>query len=119
MVNPRPPVECLEGPWTSFSACTVTCGGGTETRTREVTRPASSGGAACGELEQTQACNDDPCDGECWTIFVFPLTLHYGITGELVQKRVQLLALKVFSSTIRLSLPYFYLSNCHLKRYVE
>ena len=43
--------------YSEFGACTVTCGGGTQSRT------VISGGAACTDTEQN--CNEDACPGEC------------------------------------------------------
>lgn len=49
--------------WTDWSQCSVSCGGGTQTRTRTCSNPMPMfGGADCqGDSLQTQACNVDPC----------------------------------------------------------
>jgi len=49
--------------WSSWSACSVPCGGGSQTRTKTCDNPAPScGGADCsGPSEETQACNTQPC----------------------------------------------------------
>jgi hypothetical protein len=47
--------------WTEWSTCSKTCGGGTQRRTRTITTPASGGGTACGETEQTRDCNTQAC----------------------------------------------------------
>ena len=44
-------------PW---SACTVTCGGGTRTRT-----VICKGEFCCENSTQTESCGTDPCGGEC------------------------------------------------------
>ncbi|XP_048746179.2 uncharacterized protein LOC125658800 [Ostrea edulis] len=49
--------------WGSWGTCTVTCGGGTQTRTRSCTSPTPQyGGANCvGTTSQTQDCNTQVC----------------------------------------------------------
>jgi len=59
------PVNCEVSAWSSWSTCTETCGGGTQTRTRTVITPASNGGADCPVLEETRACNEQPCPIDC------------------------------------------------------
>ena len=57
--------------WTAWSACPVTCGGGTFTRTRTCTAPTpNSVGRTClqqglGGDSETIACNTDPCPSKC------------------------------------------------------
>ncbi len=55
----------VNGGWSSWScgACSVTCGGGTQSCTRSCTNPSpSSGGADCvGSATTTQACNTQSC----------------------------------------------------------
>merc|ERR1712014_396242 len=43
----------------------ATCGGGKQTRAREVDQPAANGGAVCPALTEEQACNEDPCEVLC------------------------------------------------------
>ncbi len=62
-VNSLAPVD---GGWTAFGpygACTVPCGGGTQTATRTCTNPTpANGGAQCvGSATQVQACNTQAC----------------------------------------------------------
>lgn len=49
--------------WGSYDTCTVTCGGGTQQRTRTCTNPAPQyGGADCsGATTSSQSCNTNPC----------------------------------------------------------
>lgn len=51
------PNTCQVSQWTSWSACSVACGGGVRTRTRSVT-----GGANCGASLGTESCNTHSCD---------------------------------------------------------
>jgi len=57
--------------WGFWSDCSLTCGGGVQTRTRTCTNPPPQGyGEDCdGPLQETRACNDKPCPGndEGWT----------------------------------------------------
>jgi hypothetical protein len=53
-------IDCQVGAWTSFGACSKTCGGGTSTRTRPISvRPRN--GAACPAVSQSIACNPQNC----------------------------------------------------------
>eukprot|EP00656_Telonema_subtile_P054704 TRINITY_DN8238_c0_g1_i1.p1 TRINITY_DN8238_c0_g1~~TRINITY_DN8238_c0_g1_i1.p1 ORF type:complete len:539 (+),score=107.56 TRINITY_DN8238_c0_g1_i1:120-1736(+) len=57
----KPAVNCLEGPWGSWSMCSATCGGGESSRLRAIMRAAENAGARCGELEETRECNTQRC----------------------------------------------------------
>ena len=60
------PVDCEVGPWSDWSSCSKSCGGGEQTRRREVITPAANGGAACTTLAETRVCNPqapNPCGG--------------------------------------------------------
>jgi len=62
--------ECeVHGAWSSWgewSNCTVSCGGGNQTRERECNDPApANGGDECeGEVREAQDCNEDECSVE-------------------------------------------------------
>ena len=58
---PLIPEDCAVSDWGAFGACSKDCGGGTQTRSREVTTPARSTGTACPVLQETQDCNTDAC----------------------------------------------------------
>lgn len=51
--------------WSAFGACSATCGGGTQDRSRSCTNPAPAmGGADCvGASSESQACNEQACAG--------------------------------------------------------
>ena len=57
--------------WSEWEACSVTCGGGSQKRSRTCTNPSPSGGGqTClqqnlGPAEETQACNAKDCRKQC------------------------------------------------------
>merc|ERR1711871_560024 len=61
----RCPINCETGDWGSWNNCSVSCGGGHQTRRRNVTVNADHGGAVCPGLVQTQACNVGACPRDC------------------------------------------------------
>ena len=55
-------VDCEWGPWTEWSPCTVTCGGGTQTKSRTVLVEQIGGGYNCtGAYNSTITCNPFDC----------------------------------------------------------
>lgn len=62
------PVDCVVSDWSDWSDCTASCGGGIQVRTRTVLVPAANGGAACPELEEYRACNEQECCESDWFI---------------------------------------------------
>ena len=59
----------VDGGWSDYgawSACSVECGGGQQTRERKCNNPApENGGAECqGESVETRSCNEDGCVGK-------------------------------------------------------
>jgi hypothetical protein len=60
--TPAPPViDCVVTAWSDWGACSATCGGGTQPRSRQVVTEPQNGGAACPALTDQRACNDQPC----------------------------------------------------------
>lgn len=67
------PIDGIFSEWSSWSECSVTCGGGTALRERDCTNPAPRyGGRQCeGPTNETKICNTDSCSSE-----YFILNLH-------------------------------------------
>lgn len=59
--------------WTSWDTCSVTCGTGTHTRTRDCNSPTPAyGGADCvGDLLETESCNEGPCPGRIFSFVIY------------------------------------------------
>merc|ERR1719387_3379026 len=56
--------DCEVGEWQP-GECSVECGGGERTLTREVVTPASNGGAECPIMLEKEPCNMQPCPIDC------------------------------------------------------
>ena len=58
-------VDCTWATWGPWGSCDVTCGGGTQDRTRVEDSPAENGGANCTAVDAvgTQNCNTNGCPG--------------------------------------------------------
>jgi len=62
--SPLPcPVDCA-GSWDMWSSCSEECGGGTQTRTFNVTTAAAHGGVDC-PTPESQQCSSSPCPVDC------------------------------------------------------
>ena len=55
------PVDCTVSEWSNPSDCTKECGGGIETRTREVQVFPKNGGKPCPDLINYSTCNSQSC----------------------------------------------------------
>ncbi len=55
--------------WSTFSSCSVTCGGGVKIRTRQCNSPVSSHASlpCSGSTTDVLACNTAPCGGTILT----------------------------------------------------
>ena len=68
-----------DGGWSDFgewTACSATCGGGNQTRTRSCSNPAPAfGGADCvGDAEDNQKCNTEECAGRIKILVILMLS---------------------------------------------
>jgi len=59
------PVDCKMGYWGKWSRCSKDCGGGTQSRIRDIEEESSHGGLPCGDTVQERMCNHQNCDQEC------------------------------------------------------
>ncbi|XP_046560771.1 A disintegrin and metalloproteinase with thrombospondin motifs adt-1-like, partial [Haliotis rubra] len=55
------PIDGVYGEWSSWGACSDTCGGGTQDRTRSCTAPKYGGVDCLGPAVDTMACNTNHC----------------------------------------------------------
>eukprot|EP00927_Polykrikos_kofoidii_P009143 TRINITY_DN13795_c0_g1_i1.p1 TRINITY_DN13795_c0_g1~~TRINITY_DN13795_c0_g1_i1.p1 ORF type:complete len:1545 (-),score=151.55 TRINITY_DN13795_c0_g1_i1:291-4925(-) len=65
--EPCAEVDCVWGGWEAWSGCSMTCGGGYQTRGRVIERLATDGGKLCDPLtmSEMQSCNADSCEEGC------------------------------------------------------
>jgi len=72
-----PPENCQLSDWSAFSACSASCGGGQQTRSREMLQAPSNGGTLCeSPLSQTVQCGNTKCPGPP------PVDCEYGEWGD-------------------------------------
>ena len=53
--------NCVLGQWSDWGDCSVSCGGGTQTSTREIIKPAEGQGTCQQGLTMTRYCNKQAC----------------------------------------------------------
>ena len=59
-------VNCQVSDWSEWGTCSKTCGGGTQSRTRTIIKPAENGGIACPiDLSENRLCNCQACPVNC------------------------------------------------------
>lgn len=60
------PEDCFVSDWGAWDLCSVSCGTGTTSRTRTITKAQAFGGAACPNLTETHSCSPgDVCPIDC------------------------------------------------------
>jgi len=59
------PIDCEQSEWTAFSACTKSCGGGTQFQTRTTVVTNQHEGTVCGNTKYTTDCNQFACPIDC------------------------------------------------------
>ena len=64
-VNCPRAVSCEVGDYGAWGACSKSCGGGKQTRYRNITIAPKGGGRACPALNETWVCNSKECAAEC------------------------------------------------------
>ena len=57
-------VDCTWSPFSNWTECSMTCGGGQRMTSRTISQPALYGGKNCiGDAFKTEKCNTKPCPG--------------------------------------------------------
>lgn len=93
------PVDCKWVPWSEWSPCSTSCGGGNRTQTRVVEIAPQWGGLECetkNDLggppnEKTESCNEQPCPVDCqWSSWSkYTLCSKTCDTGTMSRNRVK------------------------------
>ena len=56
------PCACVWGEWEEWGECSVSCGGGSKSRQRQVAKNATNGGDECeGSFSSSTTCGTNPC----------------------------------------------------------
>ena len=68
-------VDGAYSPWSDWTPCTVTCGGGESLRSRQCSNPSPEfGGRDCSSLgssTETIKCKIDPCPGRLYILYIY------------------------------------------------
>jgi len=91
------PSDCALESWGSWGECSLTCGGGVHTRTREVITPNTFGGKACADSEQSRSCNNFACPVDCAMSNFSPWTVCSRTCGGGVTVRTRVIKVPVRS----------------------
>ena len=71
-------VDGAYSPWSDWTPCTVTCGGGESLRSRQCSNPSPEfGGRDCSSLgssTETIKCKIDPCPGRLYILYIYVYT---------------------------------------------
>jgi hypothetical protein len=58
-------IDCSVADWASWGPCSVTCAGGTASKSRSVTTPPSGAGSVCPATQNDRTCNTHVCPVDC------------------------------------------------------
>ena len=56
-------VDCQLSEWDAWEQCSLSCGGGAQTRKRKIITEPEFGGISCSTLRQTRPCYINGCPG--------------------------------------------------------
>jgi len=64
------PTDCKFSPWSDWSSCTATCGGGRSVRSRDIGQSCQFEGEPClGDLTETRGCEQQACE-DAWDCII-------------------------------------------------